>query len=196
LSLIPQVIYSVAGQSLFHSAWYVFPIVGMACWMLLTSPRIYIRLPFVILSSLYLLLAFGFHSSVVPQSLTSPRTANAHGDGTESQAIRWLRENTPPDAVILTDRYYNVPSRTFTISGLARRRAYLEYAGSVMDQQALRVFPNDNRQRIIETLWRTTDTREFCVLLTATSVTHVLVFAESPVQVRDLGCVTSVWTNT
>jgi hypothetical protein len=187
--------YSVAGQSLFHVSWYVFPLVGVVAWLLLTSKRVVVRIPFLLVCLGFVLAALDYQSANVRKTLTDVNTARAHGQGTETQALQWIWENTPHNAVILTNRYYKDAPHAYTISGLTGRAAYIEAAGTITDLQAMRIYPYDNRYQTIETLWQTTSSGQFCNVLATTIVTHVVIFNDAPLQVPDPPCLSLVWTS-
>ena len=110
----------------------------------------------------------------------------------EWPAFVYLREHTPPDSVILTNRYWNAYN---VVSGLTGRAVYLEVPGNPVDQLALRLNPRDDREAITKALWSAGSDDWFCSLLRSTPITHVLEFANDPSPTHPPSCLTRLWEN-
>jgi len=112
----------------------------------------------------------------------------------EWPAFVYLREHTPPNSVILTNRYWN--GYNFVVSSLTGRAAYLEAHGNnPVEELALRLNPRDDREAIIKALWSAGSDDWFCSLLRSTPITHVLEFANDPLPTHPPSCLTRLWEN-
>jgi hypothetical protein len=167
--------YSVGGQFPFHTRWYVFPFAGVALWRI--GRFLQKRFPWpaaVWTSFVSVVLAAGLLYRIAGP--TSPLTRLLTGEtrvvvkAEEWPAFVFLREHTPPDSVILTNRHWN--DRNFVVSGLAGRAAYLELPGNPVDKQALKLNPRDDRVAITKALWSAASDAQFSSLLRSTPITH------------------------
>ncbi|MEP6956410.1 MAG: hypothetical protein ABI883_06250, partial [Chthoniobacterales bacterium] len=81
------------------------------------------------------------------------------------------------------------------LSGLSGRAAFLELAGNPVDQQALRLHPEDDRAALIKALSLADSEEEFSKLLRATPITHLLETQEQPWRVHPPECLTRAWSS-
>ncbi len=187
--------YSVGGQLLLHTRWYVFPFAATAIWALYSAAQRRVKWPERIWVGIGVVVA----GVCVGMQLRTPTggvqwvsmAEKLQFETDEWRALQELREHTAVDAVILSNRY--AARHTCVFSGLAGRAAYVEGGDNVVAQQALRVNPVDDRQRRVVRLWEATDPRQFCTLLSTTGATHLVEFADSPLQVHGPPCLRRLW---
>jgi len=189
--------YSVGGQFPFHTRWYLFPFAGVALWKIGRFLQKRFSWPAAVWTSLVLIvLAAGLLYRIAgPASLLTRlgRESGVTVKAEEWPAFVYLREHTPPDSVILTNRSWGV-SR-FVVSGLAGRAAYLELPGNPIDKQALKLNPPDDRVAITKALWSAASDAQFSSLIRSTPITHILEFQDHPWPVHPPDCLIRLWEN-
>jgi hypothetical protein len=185
-------------ETLAHTRWYLTPIVAPVLWQLIrkhAGTRVRPTSVAVVLLTIATM-AVGIRRLETPErwwwklGLPVPVIADD-----EWQALRYVRDHTPPDAVILAARRNARPVSLddFVISGLSGRASYLENGVDPVDQQALRINPADDRAALLEKLWSSTDSNEFCNMLERTPATYVLDLADRPLSVRNPNCMRLEW---
>jgi len=181
-----------------HTRWYLFPFAGVALWRLGRSLQKRFAWPavaWISLASAALVAGLLYRIGGPPSPLTLlDRQFRFEIKAQEWPAFVYLREHTPPDSVILTNRYWN--TYNFVVSGLIGRAAYLEaHENNPVDELALRLNPRDDRAAIIKALWSAGSDDWFCSLLRSTPITHVLEFANDPWPAHPPSCLTRLWEN-
>src|SRR5438552_284051 len=180
-----------------HTRWYLFPFAGVVLWRLGRSLQKRFAWPAaasICLTSIILVAALLCRIAWP----ASPLTLLLRQWGVAIKAEEWpafvyLREHTPPDSVILTNRYWD--GYNFAVSGLTGRSVYLEFPGNPVDQLALRLNPRDDREAITKALWSAGSDDWFCSLLRSTPITHVLEFANDPWPAHPPSCLNRLWEN-
>ena len=187
----------MGGQFPFHTRWYLFPFAGVALWRIGRFVQKRFSWPAAVWTSLVsnvlvagLLYRIAGSASLLTRLARKSRVAVK---AEEWPAFVYLREHTPPDSVILTNRYWN--DRNFVVSGLAGRAAYLELPGNPVDKQALKLNPRDDRVAITKALWSAASDAEFCGLIRSTPITHILEFQDHPWPVHPPDCLIRLWEN-
>jgi len=181
-----------------HTRWYLFPFAGVVLWRLGRSLQKRFAWPaaaWISLASAALVAGLLYRIGGPPSPLTLLcRQGIVAIKAQEWPAFVYLREHTPPDSVILTNRYSN--GYNFVVSGLTGRAAYLEAHGNnPVEELALRLNPRDDRAAIIKALWSAGSDDWFCSLLRSTPITHVLEFANDPLPAHPPSCLTRLWEN-
>ena len=180
-----------------HTRWYLFPFAGVALWRLGRSLQKRFAWPavaWISLASAALVAGLLYRIGGPPSPLTLlDRQFRFEIKAQEWPAFVYLREHTPPDSVILTNRPSDACN--FVVSGLTGRAAYLEVPGNVVDQLALGLNPRDDREAITKALWSAGSDDLFCSLLRSTPITHVLEFANDPWPAHPPSCLTRLWEN-
>jgi len=180
-----------------HTRWYLFPFAGVALWRLGRSLQKRFAWPavaWISLASAALVAGLLYRIGGPPSPLTLlDRQFRFEIKAQEWPAFVYLREHTPPDSVILTNRYWN--DYNFVVSSLTGRAVYLEVPGYPVDQLALRLNPRDDREAITKALWSAGSDDWFCSLLRSTPITHVLEFANDPWPAHPPSCLTRLWEN-
>jgi hypothetical protein len=189
--------YSVGGQFPFHTRWYMFPFAGVALWRLGRFLQKRFSWPAVVWTSLASIVLIGglLYRIAGPASLLTRLTREnpVAIKAEEWPAFVYLREHTPPDSVILTNRSWGVwPS---AVSGLAGRAAYLECPGNDVAIQALKLNPRDDRVAITKALWSAASDDQFSSLLRSTPITHILEFVNDPWPAHPPSCLIRLWEN-
>lgn len=188
-------VYSVAGQLLLHTRWYLFPFLAIGIWSLYRIAQRRWDWP----RTAWIAIAVAASALAVTAQQVTPvggtLSANAaqpiRFDADEWAALQFLHDRTAGDAVILSNKYVDQPA--FVFSGLTGRATYLEFANNPVDRQVRRLRPTDDRRQIIGWLWRTTDPSQFCEVLLRTGATHLVEYADQPLEVRDASCLWSAW---
>ena len=179
-----------------HTRWYLFPFAGVALWRFGQFFDKRFHLPpvaWISLASAALVAGLLYRIGGPPSPLILvDRLFRFEIKAEEWPAFVYLREHTPPDSVILTNRYWNAYN---VVSGLTGRAVYLEVPGNPVDQLALRLNPRDDREAITKALWSAGSDDWFCSLLRSTPITHVLEFANDPWPTHPPSCLTRLWEN-
>jgi hypothetical protein len=189
--------YSVGGQLLLHTCWYVVPFLGPAAWWSYRALRRRLRWPDAIWRTLALA---GIVACVIGQQLTAPPVLgqNTGADRTlldvdERHALGFLHEDTPPGAIVISNKYAD--RYAFVFTGLAGRAAYMEGGTNTVQARSDELNPEDNRSTRVALLWEIADADQFCALLLATPATHLVEFAERPLHVQAPGCLQELWVS-
>jgi hypothetical protein len=189
--------YSVGGQFAYHTRWYLFPFAGVALWRIGRFLQKRFSWPAAVWTSLVsiVLVAGLLYRTAGPASPLTlfNRQMRLAIKAEEWPAFVYLREHTPPDSVILTNKSWG--AYQFVISGLAGRAAYQESPGNLVDKQALKLNPRDDRVAITKALWSAAGDAQFCSLLRSTPITHILEFQDHPWPVHPPDCLTRLWEN-
>src|SRR5262249_31536692 len=170
--------YSVPGQLLLHTCWYVFPFVAPAIWWSYEGLQRRLRWPAAVWGALAGAAVIGCliaQQFSVPGSIIDDSETKIHIDTDEQLALGVGRDRTPEDAVIISNRY--AERYAFVFSGLTGRAAYMEGGRNTVNEQVIRVNPREDRLQRIDVLWSTTDTDRFCRILSNTRATHLVEFS-------------------
>jgi hypothetical protein len=196
---------SVGGQLPFHTRWYLFPFAGVALWRIARFVQKRFSWPAPVwtsLASTILIAGLLYRTAgpaspltrVIRESVSLPDFGvGAAINAEEWSAFVYLREQSPSDSVILTNRSWGAYAYRCVVSGLAGRAAYLEYPGNPVDRQAQRLNPRDNRTKVMAALRETTTDDEFCNLIWSTPITHLLEFEDHPWVLHPAACLTPIW---
>lgn len=189
--------YSVGLQLPLLTRWYLFPFAGVALWTIGRFLQKRLSWPAAVWTSLVsIALVAGLLNRTIgsasPLTLLNRQTRVAI-KAEEWPAFVYLRERTPPDSVILTNKSWG--AYQFVVSGLAGRAAYQEIPENPVDKQALKLNPRDDRVAITKALWSAASDAQFCSLLRSTPITHILEFQDHPWPVHPPGCLTRLWEN-
>ena len=187
--------WSVGGQLLLHTRWYVFPLAAVAAY--LVGRAVWLRLGWPRWSAVGLATVAVVLIGLVRLTLTdSSRVDGTRISEEERLALRYLHDETPRDAVVVSNRYVDAHDRhAFWLSGLTGRAAYLEYAANPVEQHAARLFPDERRRDRITGIWAAQTTDAQCAILATMPVTHLVEYAEQPLRVRDAPCMRRAWSS-
>jgi len=190
--------YSLGGQFPLHTRWYLFPFAGVALWRIGRFLQKRLSWPGAVWTSLasIVLVAGLLYRTAGPASPVTlfNRQMRFAIKAEEWPAFVYLREHTPPDSVILTNKSWGA-YQGFVVSGLTGRAAYQEAPGNPVDKHALKLNPRDDRVAITKALWSAGSDAQFSSLLRSTPITHILEFQDHPWPVHPPDCVTRLWEN-
>ncbi len=190
--------FSVGGQLPFHTRWYLFPFAGVALWRIGRFLQKRLSWPGAVWTSLasIMLIAGLLYRTAGPASPVTlfNRKMRFAIKAEEWPAFVYLREHTPSDSVILTNKSWGA-YQGFVVSGLTGRAAYQEAPGNPVDRHALKLNPRDDRVAITKALWSAGSDAQFSSLLRSTPITHLLEFQDHPWPVHPPDCVTRLWEN-
>jgi hypothetical protein len=182
----------------FHTRWYVFPFEGVALWYVARFVQKKVRWPTAVWNVLATIILAGgllYRVKGPPSPLTVVDRKEAVSIRPEEyRAFLYLKERTSPDSVVLTTRHSGFYQ--FGVSGLSGRAAYLELPGSVIDRQAVRLHPRDDRTAIMNALLSASSDEKFSQLIRSTPITYIVEFRDHPLPVHPSDCLTRVWENT
>ncbi|TMP96146.1 MAG: hypothetical protein E6L07_06020 [Verrucomicrobia bacterium] len=189
--------YSLGGQFPLHTRWYLFPFAGVALWRIgrfLQKRFSWPAAVWTFLVSIVLVAGLLYRTAgpASPLTLFNRQTRLAI-KAEEWPAFVYLREHTPPDSVVLTNKSWG--AYQFVVSGLAGRAAYQELPGNPVDKQALKLNARDDRVAITKALWSAASDAQFSSLLRSTPITHILEFQDHPWPVHPPDCLTRLWEN-
>ena len=189
--------YSLGGQFPLHTRWYLFPFAGVALWRIGRFLQKRFSWPGAVwtsLASIVLVAGLLYRTAgpASPLTLFNRQTRLAI-KAEEWPAFVYLREHTPPDSVVLTNKSWG--AYQFVVSGLAGRAAYQELPGNPVDKQALKLNARDDRVAITKALWSAASDAQFSSLLRSTPITHILEFQDHPWPVHPPDCLTRLWEN-
>jgi hypothetical protein len=190
--------YSVGGQMLLHTLWYLLPLLGVGVWYcfkalkarLSWSPQAWGAF-----ATLVVLVAF------VGQQVRSPGVLEAYTrtdspatfSTNEWGALSYIHDSTPQQSVIISNRHLDIYKAIF--GGIGGRAAYYEYLVSTIRNMPSHVGTQEDRLQRIQALWSATTSEEFCRLLTPTVATHLVEYSNSPLAVRNPSCMRQVWSS-
>src|SRR5262249_7740360 len=99
--------YSVGGQLLLHTRWYVFPFAATGTWWLYRAAQRYVSAWVLIGAALVAGTACAATQLMAPPGGTrwAAKATKISFSRDEWQALTILREQTPADAVIISDNY-------------------------------------------------------------------------------------------
>jgi len=187
--------YSIGGQFPLHTRWYLFPFAGVALWTVWRFLQKRLFWPATIgtcLACLVVVAGFWYRIAGPISSLAKGiQQASVRITADEWLAFIYLKTHTPPDSIILTNRSWGF--QFYIVSGLAGRAAYLEQPGNVVDQQALRLNPSDDRLALMTALRSSTSDDQFSRLLRSTPITHLLEFEDDRWPAHPADCLTRLW---
>lgn len=187
--------YSVPAQMLFHIGWYLLPFFALPLIWLARWAKEHIQIPAPAWAALAAIVVSGtLYSQRAFIDDWHRRDYNPPLDLTANSwaAYQYLRTNTAHDSVILDNRNYN-PFHFF-VSGVSQRTAFVEAPGNPIDEQAMRLHPEDNRRQKILQIYTTKEPAAFCRLLLDSPITHVLEYAFQPLPVQNAPCLQKIWS--
>lgn len=197
--------YSLGGESLFLYGWYLMPMAAAGLW---TFGRLMARAGVSFASchaasvcragavgaAVVVVLAATVWQRVRPESrveMCVPSTA-AVLSREEWNALTYMRENLPADAVLATNTRHHPPNYC-VLSGIAGRTTYLEYmgmggplGGSATDQWPC-------RQTRLDRLWDTDNPDEFAAYILEIGATHLVEYAERPLHLHPSNSLEEFW---
>ena len=186
--------YSVGGQMLLHTYWYVFPLLGVLAWRLYQFLQM--RLKWhkwvwgtVGLTVILVSLAIQFYSG--PTAFEKQIRSNGIViNNNEWATLLYLRDQTPKNSIIISNHYLEPYFAVF--AGIAGRAAYFSYLdnGGVAD-----AFEVDDRKQIIHGLWSIPVSAQFCKTLTSTVATHLVEYSGQPLSVQNSPCLQQIWAS-
>ncbi len=193
----PYDTYSIGGQSLFLIGWYMLPLLAIGfCQAGSLLPRRLSPLNgYAAVAAVLLILAAGSWQRVRPNS----RLQKVIGGGVilrgeEYLGMVYMRSHLPADAVLLT-RASHHPRGGALISGIAGRACFLEYfpmggplGGGPQDQWYGRI---DRVDRV----WDADDAEDFTKAVLDTGATHLIEYADQPLEVHPRDCLEEFWTS-
>ncbi|MEH2082667.1 MAG: hypothetical protein V7K89_22605 [Nostoc sp.] len=188
---------SLGSELLIVQGWYLF---------LLIIPGLYqvyrfFQLNLYLAQSIQICVVVAFVVlSLATQQLTKPNklgmTYNSQKleiSASEQLALAYLHDNMPQNSVMLTNKY--IHDYSVLASSITGRSAYLELTSDEdpLNRQSLKIYPSDNREKVIKDLWTTSQSEQFCRLLTTTPVTHVIEYSTHPLLINNPFCMQSIW---
>ncbi len=195
--------FSIAGQLLFHTRWYLFPLgpaalfsIGMRLQRTGWGARL---VP--ILGGLFLgaCLVAQLARSPTPYWETVRSSHRIEITKAEGEALRYLRDQTPKEARVLAARHaaYRTPParRAAVVSGLAERAAFYEVPAFNVHALAQAVDPEDDREQALQQLWRLGNPGSFCSQLARTGMDYLVEYAARPLQVAGAPCLRAAWSS-
>jgi hypothetical protein len=191
--------YSVAGETLFMPAWYLFPLVAVTAKKAYTFIQTRLRLSsstWLVVGMLIVMIG-SWIRWVGPVSIAvnyEYKIRMVQGDQLRVDrwdAIQWLRQHTPRDAVVISKTY---SSGQIYFSGLAGRAGYFEWSSVVHDPEDQRTFVQD-RTRLVQELWASSQASEACSLLKKTPATYLVEFSTEPLAITAAPCLSLAWTS-
>jgi hypothetical protein len=191
--------YSVGGQMLFHTSWFLFPFLGVAAWQvyeLVRNRTSWGRPVWAALAAAVVIGAFVFQQVRPPsilEQMTREESSNTVLTGNEWLAISYIHDHTSPQAVILTNRQFGYLFAIF--SGLAGRAAYNEYPANILRDTLQRLDSQGDRSKRISDIWGATTQDRLCEAVTSTNATHLVEYSKEPLKVHPPGCLREAWAS-
>ncbi|HTR35474.1 MAG TPA: hypothetical protein VMH80_06215 [Bryobacteraceae bacterium] len=163
--------YSVSAQFAYHVGWYALPVGGVCLAALISRLQQRGKLSTAVLVAAALICGI---ASPISQHLILGHFSINHGviQAASWDAFEFLRERTPGESIVMST--WPLDRKRVTISGLGGRSAYLDYTPNPVNDQALRLNPQDHRARVLKELAAAPDPATYCSVITATPITHVL----------------------
>ncbi len=193
----PYDTYSIGGQSLFLIGWYLLPLLAIGvCQAESLLPRRLSPLSgYAAVAAVLLILVASSWQRVRPNSsLQSTSSSGPILKSEEWLGMAYMRSHLPADAVLLT-RTSHHPTCTALISGIAGRASFLEYApicgplaGGLQDQW-------DGRIERIDRVWDADDADDFATAVLDTGATHLIEYADHPLELHPGDCLEPFWTS-
>jgi hypothetical protein len=189
--------YSVGGQLVLHTRWYLYFLGPVAMWLVYRYLRERARCPGWLSASALTAAALPVVCCAMPLSmwrhiLSPPLPGVFTFSEEEWLALRFIHDHTPAESVVLTNRFFH---NKFAMSGLTGRASYLEYTPNLIDNWQSWLNPDDNRQERIKDLWATTDPLLFSKRLGQTHATILLEHAELPLRVSRRSGLVRLWSS-
>jgi hypothetical protein len=193
--------WSVGGQMLLHTPWYVFPLAGVGFWALwqrLPVAWTRHRLAWQSVGVALLLATCLWHlfrpPSEVQQDVYEREVVLSEDDWAD---LDYIRQTLPDDAVVLSSDVLSEKLRfhgqgTAIFSGVAGRRAYLEYIPVGGKLWVDETDSDAGRGKRIIALWGA-DTEEQFRRLLPPQATHVVEYAQFPLRLHPPGVLKPVW---
>jgi hypothetical protein len=188
--------YSVGGQLVLHTRWYLYFLGPVAVWLVYRFLRDRAHWPAGWAAASLTTAALVAVMTVTPLSLRWYVRSPPPGVFTLSEdewlAVRYIRDHTPAESVVLTNRFLG---DHVALSGLTGRASYLDYTPNPIDAWLCRLDPADNRQQRIKDLWTTAEPSLFRERLCRTRATVLVEYAESPLLVRRPSGLVRLWSS-
>ncbi len=187
--------YSVGGQMTFEARWYLFPFAAVVLYIPVRWVQKHLAWP----SATWMVLVILCVINVQQLTNDNPYREiwSVLQGGTlmkgEYEALIYIREHTPSNAVIMTREDLFSGFLVYAVSGISGRAAYLEksYFTDVLLSTS-----HQDRAGTLRTLWSTTDSQEFCQTLQATPATFVIIGRDTLPPVLDRqSCVHPIWVS-
>ncbi len=188
--------YSVGGQLVLHTRWYLYFLGPVAIWLVYRFLRDRARWPAGLAAASLTIAALVAVFAVTPLSIRWFVRMPPPGVFTLSEdewlAVHYIHDHTPAEAVVLTNRFLD---NQIALSGLTGRASYLDYTPNPIDQWLCRLDPADNRQQRITDLWTTSDLLLFRERLGQTGATVLLEYADRPLLVHRPPSLVRLWSS-
>ncbi len=189
--------YSVGGQMLLASGWYLFPLMGAALWyvyLFLKKRYKWPRFFWGISASLAIVACLASQQVMRPTIFDLiVRNDSLKIEANDWLALNYLHDSTPKEAVIISNMHLDPISAIY--GGLAGRAAYYEYTANILEEFPSGQATQENRRGRIEALWSTTDSGQFCQLLQPTGATYLIEYANQPLKVSNATCLKQTWVS-
>jgi hypothetical protein len=190
--------WSVGGQMVLHTSWYIFPLAGAGLWALFQRFPAGWRQATSVWQPVGVALVLGFGIWQLergPSRLQQDqRKKQIAVSADEWAALKYIWQALPTESVILSPNYH--ANGTAFFSGVGGRRTYLEYIPTPM---GLRMWTDEadsdrERSQCISRLWNAATEEAFCQALPA-GVTHLVEYRWQPLPVHPASMLRSVWVS-
>ncbi len=187
--------YSVGGQMLLQTGWYLFPIMGIGLWKVYgwLQKRLSLRTTFWLGISVVIVLLFGLLQQVRGRSTLEQIwwDDSVRLSKTEQAVIDYIHDQTPKNTVIISNQHRELYFNVF--GAFAGRADYFEYTATSLNVPLIRESGNEDRSKRIEAIWAATDPTEFCKLLVPTAATKLVEYDRQPLKVTNASCLKQEW---
>jgi hypothetical protein len=182
--------YSVPAQFAYHFGWYTLPLEGVGItWLVLYVKR---RSKHAWILWTTIAVISGVASAWTQRQFAAPLLGP---DSVITQAawdaFHYLKESTPDNAIVLSSSPWD--RKMALVSGLGGRSGYQDMAPNPVDNEALRLNPNDNRTLKLDAMGAARDPVSVCSVVTSAPITHILEEASNPLM-PNLPCLQRLWT--
>ena len=188
--------FSVGGEMVNHTSWYILPMGSVGIWQayrFLQTHWGWQRSKWLILSAVILLVSLGLQAISRPTvDVKADNFRQIRVSANEWQALTYLHDKTPGNSVIMSNLYLtNSPA---FIAGITGRAVYYGYTNGTIGDMPADSSP-ENRQKVLNLLWSTSEPDEFCRIITPTVATHLLETFDKPLLVNNAPCLQAVWAS-
>ncbi len=187
--------YSVPGQLLFHTRWYLFPLYSFVLWKIYLKAKERWNLSEnagLSLGLIFLTICF-IIQTIAPYGPHKGLGVNWVYDRNEWAMLNYIRDHTPRDSVILYNGY--LETKKGTIPGFTGRASYLSLPGNPVDVLAMTKNAGDDRAKLIKELYSATDGDSFCKRLSEMPITHIIDSKNQTILAREHNCLQEVWSS-
>lgn len=190
--------YSVGGQMLLHTSWYLLPLMAVGVWHLFLFLKAHISWSRQVWAAGIALVVL---ITVVYQQVRPPTLLQAYNLGeyaltfsaNEWSALSYIHDSTPQESVIISNKHLEPDMAVF--SGIGGRAGYYEYTLSILNNVPSRLVPQEDRRERIRSLWSATSPDQFCRLLTSTVATDLVEYSSAPLLVQNATCIQQLWSS-